>query len=93
MLKLDNLYTNKAVDALLNYETVKLFNNEALEVSQYDEYLVGYQVSVLDCQPSGLLLQHRVNAGSALYVSSLRMPLHIHSPDTMCAALMPATNP
>ena len=44
VLKLDNLYTNKAVDALLNYETVKLFNNEALEVSQYDEYLVGYQV-------------------------------------------------
>ncbi|KAK9862805.1 hypothetical protein WJX84_006068 [Apatococcus fuscideae] len=43
VLKLDNLYTNKAVDALLNYETVKLFNNEALEVSQYDEYLVGYQ--------------------------------------------------
>ena len=48
VLKLDNLYTNKAVDALLNYETVKLFNNEALEVSQYDEYLVGYQVSALD---------------------------------------------
>jgi ABC-type transport system involved in Fe-S cluster assembly fused permease/ATPase subunit len=30
--KLDNLTTSKAVDALLNYETVKLFNNEQLEV-------------------------------------------------------------
>ena len=30
--KLDNLTTGKAVDALLNYETVKLFNNEQFEV-------------------------------------------------------------
>lgn len=30
--KLDNLTTSKAIDALLNYETVKLFNNEQLEV-------------------------------------------------------------
>lgn len=30
--ELDNLTTGKAVDALLNYETVKLFNNEKLEV-------------------------------------------------------------
>lgn len=32
--KLDNLTTGKAVDALLNYETVKLFNNEQFEVHQ-----------------------------------------------------------
>lgn len=31
--KLDNLTTGKAVDALLNYETVKLFNNEQFEAS------------------------------------------------------------
>ena len=30
--ELDNLTTGKAVDALLNYETVKLFNNEKREV-------------------------------------------------------------
>ena len=40
---LDNLTTGKAVDALINYETVKLFNNEQLEVDNYDAYLVGYQ--------------------------------------------------
>lgn len=34
--ELDNLTTGKAVDALLNYETVKLFNNERLEVIFYD---------------------------------------------------------
>lgn len=42
--ELDNLTTGKAVDVLLNYETVKLFNNEQLEVDQYDAYLLGFQV-------------------------------------------------
>ncbi|KAL3155600.1 hypothetical protein ABBQ38_010855 [Trebouxia sp. C0009 RCD-2024] len=41
--ELDNLTTGKAVDVLLNYETVKLFNNEQLEVDQYDAYLLGFQ--------------------------------------------------
>ena len=43
--ELDNLTTAKAIDSLINYETVKLFNNELLEVTQYDQYLVGFQVS------------------------------------------------
>ena len=42
--ELDNLTTAKAIDSLINYETVKLFNNELLEVTQYDQYLVGFQV-------------------------------------------------
>jgi ABC-type transport system involved in Fe-S cluster assembly fused permease/ATPase subunit len=40
VIQLDNLTTGKAVDALLNYETVKLYGNEQLEVDEYDEYLV-----------------------------------------------------
>lgn len=44
--ELDNLTTGKAVDVLLNYETVKLFNNEQLEVDQYDAYLLGFQVQI-----------------------------------------------
>lgn len=32
---LDNLMTSKAVDALINYETVKLFTNEGLEVRHH----------------------------------------------------------
>ncbi len=38
--KLDNLTTGKAVDALLNYETVKLFNNEQFEVQIHATQLV-----------------------------------------------------
>ena len=45
--ELDNLTTAKAIDSLINYETVKLFNNELLEVTQYDQYLVGFQVRKL----------------------------------------------
>lgn len=40
VIQLDNMTTGKAVDALLNYETVKLYGNEQLEVDEYDEYLV-----------------------------------------------------
>ena len=47
MNELDNLTTGKAVDVLLNYETVKLFNNEQLEVDQYDAYLLGFQARSL----------------------------------------------
>jgi ABC-type transport system involved in Fe-S cluster assembly fused permease/ATPase subunit len=41
--KLENLATGKAVDALLNYETVVQFNNQKLEVEQYNSLLQGYQ--------------------------------------------------
>lgn len=50
--ELDNLTTGKAVDVLLNYETVKLFNNEQLEVDQYDAYLLGFQVTPLSTSPA-----------------------------------------
>lgn len=50
--ELDNLTTGKAVDVLLNYETVKLFNNEQLEVDQYDAYLLGFQVTFCCSQSS-----------------------------------------
>ena len=44
MKELDNAITAKAVDALLNFETVRLFGNEAMEARQYDQSLGQYQV-------------------------------------------------
>ena len=35
----DSAANTRAVDALLNYETVKYFNNEAYEARRYDEQL------------------------------------------------------
>ncbi|KAK9836126.1 hypothetical protein WJX81_003499 [Elliptochloris bilobata] len=63
--KLDNMTTGKAVDALLNYETVKLFNNEQLEVNEYDEYLVGYQRAAVATEAIAATL----NAGQAVVLA------------------------
>ena len=65
--ELDNLTTGKAVDVLLNYETVKLFNNEQLEVDQYDAYLLGYQVTCC-CSRSSIatpFFHHKCQLGDA----------------------------
>ncbi len=50
------MVSGRAVDVLLNYETVKLFNNQQFEVARYDEYLVGYQRYVGVCVWWGGLL-------------------------------------
>jgi len=43
MIEFENLQSGKAIDALQNFETVSLFNNQQLEVHQYDGLLEGYQ--------------------------------------------------
>ncbi len=39
MNRLDSLSNGRAVDSLLNYETVKYFNNERREISAYNEHM------------------------------------------------------
>ncbi|KAL3700724.1 hypothetical protein R1sor_018746 [Riccia sorocarpa] len=63
--KLENLATGKAVDALLNYETVVQFNNQQLEVHQYNELLRRYQKTSLDAER----LSAALNAGQALILA------------------------
>lgn len=67
---LDNLTTGKAVDALLNYETVKLFNNEQLEVDNYDAYLVGYQKAAVATEN----VSAKLNAGQVQSTLLFRKP-------------------
>ncbi|XP_077163579.1 iron-sulfur clusters transporter ABCB7, mitochondrial isoform X2 [Paroedura picta] len=43
MNKADNDAGNAAIDSLLNYETVKYFNNEKYEAEQYDGFLKSYE--------------------------------------------------
>eukprot|EP00891_Asterochloris_glomerata_P000737 jgi/Astpho2/737/e_gw1.00015.6.1_t len=43
MNRLDNAKSAKATDALLGYETVKYFNNEEFERSNYEKAIVDYQ--------------------------------------------------
>jgi len=47
MNKADNEAGNKAIDSLINYETVKYFNNEDYEAAQYDKSLKKYEESSL----------------------------------------------
>lgn len=44
MNRLDNAKSARATDALLNYETVKLFNNEELEADNFAKAIDDYQV-------------------------------------------------
>ncbi len=41
MNKADAVGGNRVTDSLINYETVKYFNNEGLERRRYDESLAG----------------------------------------------------
>ncbi|KAL2488435.1 ABC transporter B family member 25 [Forsythia ovata] len=52
MNKADNDANTRAVDSLINYETVKYFNNEAFEADKYDEFLRKYEDAALKTQRS-----------------------------------------
>merc|ERR1719192_353574 len=47
MNKADNDAGNRAIDSLINYETVKYFNNEDYEAVQYDKFLKEYEEASL----------------------------------------------
>ena len=52
MNEMDSKANNQAIDSLLNYETVKYFNNESLELSQYDNKLASWEHSAIRNQTS-----------------------------------------
>eukprot|EP00026_Physarum_polycephalum_P004397 Phypoly_transcript_04416.p1 GENE.Phypoly_transcript_04416~~Phypoly_transcript_04416.p1 ORF type:complete len:708 (+),score=105.99 Phypoly_transcript_04416:116-2125(+) len=56
MNAMENEAANRAVDSLLNYETVKYFNNEALEVARVDKSLAGMEAASLKTTSSLALL-------------------------------------
>ena len=47
MNKAENEAGNKAIDSLINYETVKYFNNDDYEVKRYQESLKKYEISAI----------------------------------------------
>jgi ATP-binding cassette, subfamily B, heavy metal transporter len=54
--ELDSRANTRAIDSLLNYETVKYFNNEAYETRRYDESLQKYETAAVQTEASlGLL--------------------------------------
>ncbi|AXE31670.1 metal ABC transporter permease [Chromobacterium phragmitis] len=65
MNDLDSKANSKAIDALLNYETVKYFNNEEYESKRYDRNLEAWEASAIKNQVSLSLL----NAGQASIIA------------------------
>jgi len=54
--ELDSKASTRAIDSLLNYETVKYFNNEEYEAGRYDENLRKYETAAVKAEASlGLL--------------------------------------
>ena len=46
MNEMENKYKQKAVDSLLNFETVKYYGAEGEEVKQYNSSILSYQVGL-----------------------------------------------
>ncbi|MCV2366140.1 ABC transporter ATP-binding protein/permease [Paucibacter sp. DJ1R-11] len=64
--ELDSVAHSKAIDSLLNYETVKYFNNEDFEARRYDESLEKLRRAQLKSQSTLSLL----NTGQQLIIAS-----------------------
>jgi len=71
MNEMDSKANTRAVDSLLNYETVKYFGNEGWEARRYDENLQRYERAVVTSESSLGLLNAVQAAVIALAVSLL----------------------
>lgn len=65
MNELDSRAHTRAIDSLLNYETVKYFNNEDFEARRYDEGLDAYRQAQIKSQTTLSLL----NTGQQLIIA------------------------
>ncbi|MFH2139228.1 MAG: ABC transporter ATP-binding protein/permease [Pseudomonadota bacterium] len=65
MNDMDSKANTRAIDSLINYETVKYFGNEKYEVARYDEQMKSWEVSAVRNQTSLATL----NAGQSVIIA------------------------
>lgn len=66
MNDMDSKANQKAIDSLLNFETVKYFSNEAFEARRYDENLLRYQSAAVKSQKTLAVL----NLGQQIIIAT-----------------------
>jgi len=66
MNELDSKANSKAIDSLINYETVKYFGNERFEADRYDKSLQNWERAAVRSQTSLSLL----NLGQSLFIAT-----------------------
>jgi ATP-binding cassette, subfamily B, heavy metal transporter len=66
MNELDSKANSKAIDSLINYETVKYFGNERFEAERYDKSLQNWERAAVRSQTSLSLL----NLGQSLFIAT-----------------------
>lgn len=71
MNRAENDAGNKAIDSLINYETVKYFNNEKYEAERYDNVLKSYEQASLKTASSLAVLNWGQNAIFSVALSTI----------------------
>lgn len=73
MNRLDSEANAQAFDSLINYETVKYFGNEAMELERYDRTLADWEFNAVKSQTSMSLLNFGQGAIIAIAVTSVML--------------------
>ena len=84
MNETDNDASNKALDSLLNYETVKYFNNEGHEAERYDRALRRYERAAVRVQVS----LNALNLGQAAIIAVALTLIMLMAAEDMTAGTM-----
>ncbi|KAI3864845.1 hypothetical protein MKX03_006084 [Papaver bracteatum] len=72
MNKADNDASSRVIDSLVNYETVKYFNNEEFEAEKYDEFIKKYEDAALKTSSSLAFLNFGQNV---IFCTALAMAM------------------
>lgn len=73
MNDMDSKANTRAIDSLLNYETVKYFGNEEYEARRYDEHMSKWEVSAVQNQTSLATLNSGQSAIIAIGMTTLML--------------------
>ena len=84
----DSQSNTRAIDSLLNFETVKYFNNEAHEIREYDRHLSGWEQARINTR----LSLSALNSGQAFIIAASVTVMLVMALMKIGAALLAASS-